>query len=146
MPAYDCNVLDGRGNLLATLPNIEDALCAARTDPLAPAARRVVRASDGAVLAYRRTVATPLRPSVRLTPPAPMCPVWAALAHPRTWPEVLAVYPNAPADALGRRALWLMDHGFVAIHAGTLTRCHEEPPPVWSWHADPSAASGKVGT
>jgi hypothetical protein len=144
MPAYDCLVLDGRGNPLATLPTIEDALYAARTDPLAPAARRVVRASDGAVLAYRRTVATPPRPSVRLTPPVPLCPVWAALAHPRTWPEVLAVDPRAPADALGRRALWLMDHGFVAIRAGTLTRCHEEPPPVWSWHADPSAASGKV--
>lgn len=144
---------DRSGAILARYDDLLGALAASRD---LPDYRYLYRGGDHALLAYRvdtrgqRPPAprpAPLRLVPRPPPPSPApCPVWGALATPATFPALADAMPHVDRTALGRRVLWLLDHGHLTIRAQVLAR--GTLPPPWSPPAptgdDPSRETGKV--
>ena len=120
---------------LRSYPGIEDALRAARTTHTDA---RYVIAEDGTVLAHHPTVrAQRAGWLVVPAPPSPIQRVWAALAHPRTLDELVAVLPGMTREQIGRLVLELADAG-RASHTMTAAGY------VMARIDDPSPGEGKV--
>lgn len=100
-------------------------------------ARYVIR-EDGTVLAHHPTIrAKRAGWLVVPAPPSPIQRVWAALAHPRTLDELVAVLPGMTREQIGRLVLELADAG-RASH--TMTPAGY----VMARIDDPSPGEGKV--
>lgn len=120
------HVLDRQGRLLASCPCILSALAASRRHGLRYA--YLVRAADGVELARNallspRVKAPPVGPlrvvAPPLAPPAPLCPVWAALRVPATIGELDRMLVRLDREGIGRRLLWMLDHGYVTRERGS---------------------------
>lgn len=125
-----------KGELLASFDAVEDATYAGRTrwaGQVGWIERRdglVYRGPGPASVARKppepapdRVTAPPVGPlrvvAPPLAPPAPLCPVWAALRVPATIGELDRMLVRLDREGIGRRLLWLLDHGYVSRERGS---------------------------